>query len=101
MRKNRVNHNSNKFPEDSEMGYNWGEVLCSIYNCVEQLFTITLEQQPYGRIYMIRITRIGSTWPRIVCYWNTSEVKEGKLKIHYERENKEIQTVQFNKVKKT
>ena len=26
--------------------------------------------------------RIGSTQPRVVCYWNTSEVKVGKLKIH-------------------
>ena len=29
-----------------------------------------------------------STGPRVVCYWNTSEVKDGKLKIHYERQNK-------------
>ena len=28
-----------------------------------------------------------STGPRVVCYWNTSEVKDGKLKIHYERQN--------------
>ena len=63
-------------------------VLWSIYNCVEQqLFTIVMEQQSYDRIYMIWITRIGSTWPGVVCYWNTSEVKEGKLKIHCEREN--------------
>ena len=27
----------------------------------------------------------------VVWYWNTSEVKEGKLKIHYEREIKENQ----------
>ena len=54
---------------------------------------------------MIWVTRIGSTWPRVVCYWNTSEVKERKLKIHYERENKENQSnnaiKQAKKTKKT
>ena len=49
--------------------------------------------------------RIGSTQPRVVCYWNTSEVKEEKLKIHHERENKENQSnnaiKQTNKMKKT
>ena len=54
---------------------------------------------------MICITKIGSTRPRLVCYWNTSEVKEGKLKIHYERENKENQSnneiKQTNTMKKT
>ena len=74
----RVDHNSNKFPEDSEMSYNPGGVLCSNYNYMEQqLFTIVMEQQSYDRIYVIWITRIGSTGPRVVCYWNTSEVKEG------------------------
>ena len=38
---------------------------------------------------MIWIRRLGSTWPRVLCNWNSSEVKEGILKIHYERENKE------------
>ena len=39
---------------------------------------------------------MGSTRPRVVCYWKASEVKEGKLKIHYERENKEAsQTMQL------
>ena len=47
-----------------------------------------MEQQFYDRIYVIWITRIGSRGPRVVCYWNTSEVKDSKLTIHYERENK-------------
>ena len=71
---------------------------------MEQLFTIKLEEQYYDRIYIIWITRIGITWPRVVCYWNTSEVKVGKLKIHYERENKGNQSnngiKQTNKMKK-
>ena len=63
-----------------------------MHNCMEQqLLTIILEQQSYGRIYMIGITRIGSTWPRVVCYWSTSEVKEGKLKYNM-KENKENQS---------
>ena len=61
--------------------------------------------QSCDKVYVIRITRIGSMWPRVVCYWNTSEAKEGKLKIHYERENKENQSnnaiKQTNKTKKT
>ena len=63
----------------------------------QQLFTIVVEQQSYDRIYVIWITRIGSTGLRVVCYWNTSKVKDGKLKIHCERENEGIQTMQFNK----
>ena len=51
-----------------------------------------MEQQSYDRIYVIWITRVGSTQPRVVCYWNTSEEKEGKLKIYYDRENKENQS---------
>ena len=47
-----------------------------------------MEQHSYDRIYMIWIARTGSIGPRLVCYWNISEVKDGKLKIHYERENK-------------
>ena len=47
-----------------------------------------MEQQSYDRIYVIWITRIRSKGPRVVCFWNTSEVKDGKLKIYYERENK-------------
>ena len=42
--------------------------------------------------YVIWLTRIGSTRPIVVWYWDKSEVKEGKLKIHYERENKENQS---------
>ena len=53
---------------------------------MEQLFTIKLEEQYYDRIYIIWITRIGITWPRVVCYSNTSVVKEGKFKIHWKRE---------------
>ena len=46
MRENRVNHNSNKAQEDSEMGQDQGGVLCSNYNYREQqLFTIVQEQQ--------------------------------------------------------
>ena len=74
-------------------------MLC-IYNCMEQqLFTIGVEQQSYDRIYVAWITRIENTGPRVVCYWNTSEVKDGKLKIHYERENKENQS--NNAIKQT
>ena len=58
----------------------------------QQLFTIVIEQQSYDRIYVILITRKGSIGPIVVCYWNTSEVKDGKLKIHYERDNKENQS---------
>ena len=36
------------------------------------------------------MTRTGSTQPRVVCYWNTSEGR--KIKTHYERENKENQS---------
>ena len=39
-------------------------------------------------IYMVCITRMGSIGLRLVCQWNTSEVKDSKLKIHYEKENK-------------
>ena len=46
---------------------------------------------------MIQITRIESTQSRVVCYWNMSEVKEGKLK--YKKENKENQS--NNKIKQT
>ena len=71
----------------------------------QHLFIIILEQQSYIRIYVIWITRIGSTQPRVVYYWKTSEVKERKLKIHYERENKENQSnnviKQRNIMKKT
>ena len=51
-----------------------------------------MEQQSYDSIYVIWITRIGSIGPRVVCYWNTDEVKDGKLKIHYEKENRGIQS---------
>ena len=61
-------------------------MLCSIYNCMEQqLFIIISEQQSYDRKYMIWITRIGSTQPRVGCYWNTSEVKQGKLNTLWKR----------------
>ena len=41
MQQNKVNHNSNKAQQDSEMGQDQGGVLCSIYNNVQQqLFTI-------------------------------------------------------------
>ena len=50
-----------------------------------------MEQQSYDRIYVIWVTRIGRIGPRVVCYWNTSEVKEGILKVYSESENKENQ----------
>ena len=92
MWENRLNHTSNK-DQETEVGWDLGGVLYSIYNCMEQqLFTVVMKQQSYDRIYVIWITRIGSTGPRVVCYWNTSEVKGRKVEIHYERENKENQS---------
>ena len=49
--------------------------------------------------YVIWLTRIGSTRPLVVWYWDKSDVKEGKLKIHYERENKGNQS--NNAIKQT
>ena len=40
---------------------------------------------------MIQIIRIESTQSRVMCYWNMSEVKEGKLKYNM-KENKENQS---------
>ena len=61
-----------------------------------------MEQQSYDRIYVILITRIGCIGPRVVCYWNTSEVRDRKLKIHYEREGKSVKQCNLtNQVKKT
>ena len=48
---------------------------------------------------MIWITRTESTRARVVCYWNTSEVKEGKLKYNTERIRKTSQTMQLNRNK--
>ena len=52
---------------------------------------------------MIQIIRIESTQSRVMCYWNMSEVKEGKLKYNM-KENKENQSnnaiKQRNKMKK-
>ena len=98
MHGSRVNHNSNKVPETIK----WSKIqegCCIVLTTVwKQLFRIVMEQQSYDRIYVIWITRIESTRPRVVCNWNTNEVKERKFKIHYEGENKETcQTVQFNK----
>ena len=45
---------------------------------------------------MIWITRIESTQSRVVCYWNTSEVKEGKLSYNKERIRKTSQKIQLN-----
>ena len=44
---------------------------------------------------MIWITRIESTRSRVVCYWNTGQVKEGKLK--YNTIQKTSQAVQLNR----
>ena len=46
---------------------------------------------------MIWITRIESTQSRVLCYWNMSEVKEGKLKYNKERIRKTSQTMQLNR----
>ena len=45
----------------------------------------------------VLITRIGSAQSRVVCYWYTSEVKEGKLKYKKERIRKTSQTMQLNR----
>ena len=52
---------------------------------------------------MIWITRIESSRSRVVCYWNTGEVKEGKLKYKIERIRKSSQTMKLNtnKMRKT
>ena len=52
---------------------------------------------------MIWITRIESTRSRVVCYWNTSELKEGKLKYNKESIKKTIKHAikQRNKMRKT
>ena len=42
------------------------------------------------------------TGPRVLCYLNTSEVKNGKLRVLYGRENKRNQSNNLtNQVKKT
>ena len=47
---------------------------------------------------MIWIARIESTRSRVVCYWNMSEVKEGKLKYNLtETIRKTSQTMQLNR----
>ena len=51
----------------------------------QQLLTIVLEQQQYEKKFMNWVTRIESTLLRVVCYWNMSQVKEGKLKYNKER----------------
>ena len=43
------------------------------------------------------ITRIESTRSQVVCYWNMSELKEGKLKYNKERMRKTSQTMQLNR----
>ena len=45
MQENRVNHNSNKAQEDSEMGQDQGGVLYSIYNNMEQQFCAVILEQ--------------------------------------------------------
>ena len=44
---------------------------------------------------MIWITRIESTRSRVVCYWNTGQVKEGQVK--YNPIQKTSQAVQLNR----
>ena len=36
-------------------------------------------------------------YTKVVCYWYTSEVKEGKLKYNKERIRKTIQTMELNR----
>ena len=48
---------------------------------------------------MIWITRIESSQSRVVGYWNTGEVKEGKLKYNKERIRQTSQTMQLNRNK--
>ena len=43
------------------------------------------------------ITRIESTQSRVMCYWYTSEVKEGKLRYNKERIRKTSETMKFNR----
>ena len=51
---------------------------------------------------MVWITRIESTQSRVVCYWNMSEVIEGKLKYYKQRISKTSQTIkQRNKLRET
>ena len=78
-------------------------MLCSIYNYMEQqLFIIVMEQQSYDRVYVIWITRIASTGPRIVCYWNTSGVEDRKLKIHSKERRRETKQCSLtNQAKKS
>ena len=46
---------------------------------------------------MIWITRIEGTQSRVVCYWNTGEVKEGELKYNTERIRKTSPAMQLNR----
>ena len=46
---------------------------------------------------MIWVTRIESIRSRVVCYWNTGEVKEGKLKYNKEKIRKTSQTMLLNR----
>ena len=57
------------------------------------MFTIVMERQSYDRIYLIYVNNKNRKYRSyLVCYWNISEVKDGKLKIHYERQSKGIQS---------
>ena len=51
----------------------------------------------WEEIYMIWITRMESTWSRVVCYWNTGEGKERQLKYNTERIRETSQTMQLNR----
>ena len=46
---------------------------------------------------MTWITRIESTQSKVLCYWNTGEVKKGKLKHNTERIRKNSQAMQLNR----
>ena len=43
------------------------------------------------------VTGIESTRSRVVCYWNTGEVKEGKLKYNTERIRKASRAMRLNR----
>ena len=48
---------------------------------------------------VIQITRIENTQSRVVGYWYTSKVKDGKLKYNRERIRKSSQTMKLNRNK--
>ena len=77
VQENRVKHNSIEVLEMVK----WDKIhegCCVVLKLYET--AIVIEQKSYDRIYVVWITRIGSTGPQVVWYWNTSKVKGGKIK---------------------